>query len=108
MPDGTPDKEDIIVVSFDPDDLPETPIMEDNDADLLRVQKLHSTTDAMVWAQEWCIVARKLEYLGKPLIDEGWMVGWFANAIMIGYDAGVRKEAEKTAEALRRDREQVE
>jgi hypothetical protein len=48
----------------------------------------------MVWATEWCIVARKLEYLGKPLIDEGWMVGWFANAIEIGREAGYRKAME--------------
>ena len=39
-------------------------VPEDDTADLLRLGKLHSTTDAMVWAQEWCIVARKLEYSG--------------------------------------------
>jgi hypothetical protein len=63
----------------------------DEESDQERTHRLLATSDAMVWAQEWCHVARKLEYLGKPLIDEGWMVGWFANAIMVGYDEGHAK-----------------
>lgn len=43
--------------------------------------RLYSTTDAQVWAEEWCNVAKELEAKGAPLIDEGWMIGWFANAI---------------------------
>jgi hypothetical protein len=41
------------------------------------------TVDAQVWAQKW------LEHIAeKPSIatDEGTMLGWFANAIMAGYD----------------------
>jgi hypothetical protein len=34
--------------------------------------------DAMKWAVAFCQTARKLGHHG---IDEGWMVGWFANAI---------------------------
>lgn len=39
--------------------------------------KLHSTTDAQVWAQEF------MREFGnrKDDIDEGLMIGWFANAI---------------------------
>lgn len=45
------------------------------------VKRLHSTTDAYVWAEEWCKVARRLQAEGEDLVDEGWMIGWFANAI---------------------------
>jgi hypothetical protein len=34
--------------------------------------------DAMKWSVAFCQMARKLGHHG---IDEGWMVGWFANAI---------------------------
>jgi len=87
MQDGTP--EDSEAVIFTGDDHEEQ-VIEDSEADLTRLARLFETTDAMVWAKEWCIVARKLEYLGKPVIDEGWMVGWFANAIEVGRDAGRR------------------
>lgn len=52
-------------------------------------KKLHGTTDAMVWAEEWCRIAREIEAAddGRQIIDEGWMVGWFANAIEIGRNA---------------------
>ena len=46
--------------------------------------KLHSTDDAQVWAEEWCKSAIQLTAEGKSLIDEGWMISWFANAIEIG------------------------
>jgi hypothetical protein len=42
------------------------------------------TTDAVVWAAEFMKIA--------PEVDEGAMIGWFANAIENGRDAG-RKEA---------------
>jgi hypothetical protein len=41
------------------------------------------TVDARVWVEKW------MEHLKKdPSIatDEGTMLGWFANAIMAGYD----------------------
>lgn len=34
---------------------------------------LRTTTDASVWAAEFCKV--------QPDVDEGLMIGWFANAI---------------------------
>ena len=40
-------------------------------------RKLLDTDDAMVWAETFCEVVGR----GGVLIDEGLMVGWFANAI---------------------------
>lgn len=54
---------------------------------------LLSTTDAQVWAREWCRIAREIEVAddGRVVIDEGWMISWFANALEVGRSAG-RKE----------------
>lgn len=44
--------------------------------------------DAQDWAKAFCKIASELGYRdseGKP-VDEGWMVTWFANALMRGYD----------------------
>ena len=38
--------------------------------------KLYATSDAMVWAEEFCKVVRN-----GAVVDEGLMVGWFANAM---------------------------
>lgn len=53
--------------------------------------RLHDTTDAQVWASAWIEIAQELQDAGKSLIDEGWMIGWFANAIERGRDAGYRQ-----------------
>lgn len=45
--------------------------------------KLHSTMDAKIWAEEFC----KL----NNCADEGMMLSWFANAIMVGHDFRARK-----------------
>jgi hypothetical protein len=57
---------------------------------------LLATMDAAVWAREFCRIAGELGVtqraeggLPQP-IDEGWMISWFANAIMKGYDEGGR------------------
>ena len=49
-------------------------------------------TDAQVWAKEWLKIITE-----NPTIptDEGTMIGWFANAIMAGYDAGKRDEQKR-------------
>lgn len=39
--------------------------------------------DARDWAQAFCEIAARN---GHPGIDEGWMIGWFANALMRGFD----------------------
>lgn len=46
---------------------------------------LVNTVDAVEWAKEFVRIAKT-----KPEIpiDEGTMLGWFANAIMTGYDHG--------------------
>lgn len=58
--------------------------------------------DAQKWAQEWCRVAT--EILGscdeREVIDEGWMIGWFANAIMAGHDEGYRKAIDDQDEPM--------
>lgn len=50
--------------------------------------KLNGTMDAQVWAKEF------MKNFGHRLedIDEGLMIGWFANAIMTGFDEGQSKE----------------
>ena len=46
-------------------------------------------TDAMRWAEEWCRIAREIGAAddGRTVIDEGWMVSWFANAMQAALDA---------------------
>ncbi len=46
--------------------------------------------DAQDWAKAFCKVAATLGFKdanGEP-IDEGWMITWFANSLMRGYDEG--------------------
>jgi len=40
--------------------------------------------DAAKWAAEFCKIARNHGHN----LDEEWMIGWFASAIMAGYDRG--------------------
>ena len=44
---------------------------------------LHSTMDAQVWAEEFNNVLVKK---GEQPFDPGFLIGWFSNAIMCGYD----------------------
>lgn len=41
--------------------------------------------DARDWAEAFCKIAKAQ---GHDL-DEGWMIAWFANALVRGYDEGV-------------------
>lgn len=45
-------------------------------------RRLYATTDAAVWAEEFKKVC--------PEVDEGLMLGWFANAIETGRNFGER------------------
>ena len=61
-------------------------------------EKLHSTTDAQVWADEFCKrwTCGLCQIPGKAGVEtpEDWneiMVGWFANAIMAGMDSALLK-----------------
>lgn len=50
------------------------------------------TTDARIWTQKW------IEHIKEnPTIptDENTMLGWFANAIMAGYDGAMLDMVEK-------------
>jgi hypothetical protein len=44
--------------------------------------------DAAVWAQKWAEAIRNHPHIP---FDEGSMIGWFANAIMAGYDTATMK-----------------
>jgi len=59
----------------------------DNKLDKTDPNWLLQTMDAQEWAKEFIRIA-------PDATDEGSMIGWFANAIMTGYDAGARKERE--------------
>jgi hypothetical protein len=52
---------------------------------------LHDSPAADVWAKEWCRIAKELRGQGRELIDEGWMIGWFANAMCAATDHQSRK-----------------
>ena len=42
-------------------------------------------TDGAKWAEEFRATAKRLGYSD---MDEGWLTGWFANAIEVGREAG--------------------
>jgi hypothetical protein len=50
----------------------------------------------MVWATEFCNLFLVLDRRDGTTIDEGTMVGWFANAIEIGRSAGLEKSETDT------------
>ena len=58
--------------------------------------------DAKDWAEAFCKIARGLGFKdaeGKP-IDEGWMIAWFANSLMRGYDEQTARLEPVIAELL--------
>ena len=57
-------------------------------SDWLDNLNLHDTMDATIWAKFWL---RTIEANPELPKDEGAMVGWFANAIMAGYDGANRE-----------------
>jgi hypothetical protein len=46
--------------------------------------------DAQDWAEAFNETAMRLGY---SHMDEGWLIGWFANALMRGFDEGIRQAA---------------
>lgn len=50
--------------------------------------RLRGEFDALVWAREFCAIYKN----GVPAPDQGTMIGWFANAIMAGYDRARKEE----------------
>lgn len=53
-------------------------------------RKLHSTTDAAVWAKEFVRIwySRRGEQMPSQDEFESFMISWFANAIEVGREAG--------------------
>jgi hypothetical protein len=63
---------------------------------------LHSTMDAVVWAKEFCKrwPSALCQIEGKEGVQTGadfedTMIGWFANAIMVGYDTANNRAADR-------------
>lgn len=56
------------------------------------IHDLVGEVDARIWAKTWLEVISE-----KPEIptDEGTMIGWFANALMSGYDQGRKYERQR-------------
>lgn len=48
---------------------------------MIDVEKLYATTDARVWARAYLEVVNEKHWLAT---DEGFLIGWFANAIETG------------------------
>ncbi len=62
---------------------------------------LHEDMDAQRWAKEFMQI---LDAHHNIEVDEGFMLGWFANAIMCGYDTANRRgDAEIASLKVRRD-----
>lgn len=47
--------------------------------------------DARDWAKSWCEIAEKQGFK----TDEDWMIGWFANALMRGYDEHTKRSSKE-------------
>ena len=56
---------------------------------MLEPGKLLSTMDAKVWADEFMETKARL---GEKEFDHAMMLGWFANAIMAGFDEATRRQ----------------
>lgn len=48
------------------------------------------TMDAQVWARKWLEITKEVPEVAT---DEDAMIGWFANAIMAGYDTAMMRSA---------------
>lgn len=67
-----------------------------NEPDKAGAVNLNDTMDATLWTREFCRT--------NPAIDKSTMLGWFANAIMAGYDEARRRyEKPQDAEVSRDD-----
>lgn len=62
--------------------------------------RLYTSADAQVWAQEWCANARTIVADGGEAIDEGWMIGWFANAMWVGEIQGAKSRLRALDQAI--------
>lgn len=61
-------------------------------------ERLKECTDGTVWADEFnAVMQRKLGIR----LDRDWLVAWFANALMIGFDRGVATEQKLRQEQIK-------
>lgn len=63
-----------------------------------KVSKLPGSFDARDWASEFVEIFHNL-YPGVD-IDESWMLSWFANSLMAGYDTATSRSRKKIEKAL--------
>jgi hypothetical protein len=55
-------------------------------------------------ARDWAAAFRQTAIdLGYSDMDEGWLIGWFANSLMRGYDQGRAAENQTEEDALASD-----
>jgi hypothetical protein len=60
------------------------------------IHQLIGNNNAQDWARAFIDMLTEQEGAGAQLpVDEGTMIGWFANAIMTGYDAGAEYERKR-------------
>ena len=58
-------------------------------------KKLIGNPDAKIWAEEF---VKAVNLMPTIATDEGTMIGWFANAIMAGYDYAKKQTQAKPSE----------
>ena len=56
--------------------------------------ELLNNPDHQVWAEEFCRIACEKGFDPTNPQDCDWLAGWFANAMMSGYDRGRRQSDE--------------
>jgi hypothetical protein len=57
-----------------------------------REQRWPHTMDAVVWADKWLEITK--DKTREDFNDRDWMISWFANAIMAGFDTANMRNAE--------------
>jgi hypothetical protein len=66
---------------------------------LAQYERLMSTVDVTVWAKEWvanaALILARTNNDSLALLDEGWMIGWFANYAQAVNDQMHQRQREK-------------
>lgn len=63
-------------------------------------KSIHHNPDAQVWAKFFIETTKDMDR--EAFNDEGYMIGWFANAMMAMHDHLYTKDIERLREALRK------
>lgn len=56
----------------------------------MTVTELINCPDHTIWAAEFCRIARDKGFDPANAEHQDWLAGWFANAMMNGYDRAAR------------------